>query len=67
VGLSAVPPDLSLAARMVLGRAWETQRGAVGLPLAETGAEAAVGEAFAYLKSYGVLEMLNPYRPLVVA
>lgn len=72
VGLSGVPEDISLAARQVLIHLWRTQRGpgAVGgsRVIGASLDEGAIGaEAFAYAKSYGVLEMLNPYRQASVA
>ena len=67
VGLSEVPEDIHLAAREVLMHLWRSQRGgagASGLRAGGGGFEDATlaAEAFAYAKSYGVLDILRPYQ-----
>jgi hypothetical protein len=69
VGRASVPASVNTAGRLVLQRLWETQRGGTtspariigGLGSEEIGAETA---AFSYVKSYGVRELLDPYRLL---
>lgn len=65
-GRASVPTAVQMAARLVLQRLWETQRGGSSSPARVIGA---VGEdfstesaAFAYVVSYGVRELLDPYR-----
>lgn len=64
-GRAAVPAAVNLAARLVLQRLWDTQQGQSVSPRAGFGAED-LGDtgtaAFAYVKSYGVRELLDPYR-----
>lgn len=64
-GRAAVPAAVNMAARLVLQRLWETQRGGsvspqiIGAASADFGVEQT---AFSYVKSYGVRELLDPYR-----
>jgi hypothetical protein len=59
-GRASVPAAVGTAARLVVQRLAETQRGPADLPLSQdSGVEST---AFSYAKSYGVLELLSPYR-----
>lgn len=64
-GRAAVPAAVNMAARLVLQRLWETQRGGSASPQIIGAASPDLGveqTAFSYLMAYGVREMLAPYR-----
>jgi hypothetical protein len=64
-GRVVIPAAVHLAARKTLKHLWSPdQYGAAGLPRAGFGGEdtGLASQAFAFVKSYGVRELLDPYR-----